>query len=71
MGFGKCKILLSFFYNTPNNTLCSFWKCTDKNIPPFPRDKDRRPTLDIIRKRKKRNTDNAYLKGCFDSYENV
>lgn len=71
MGFGKCKILLSFFYNTPNNTLCSFWKCTDKNIPPFPRDKDRRPTLDIIRKRKKRNTDNAYLKGCFDTYENV
>ena len=71
MGFGKCKILLSFFYNTPNNTLCSFWKRTDKNIPPFPRDKDRRPTLDIIRKRKKRNTDNAYLKGCFDTYENV
>lgn len=71
MGFERCKILLSFYYNTPNNTICSFWKCAGKNIPPFPRDKDRRPTLDAIRKRKKKNTDNAYQKGCLKDYENV
>lgn len=71
MGFGQCKILLSFYYNTPNNTICSFWKYTDKNIPPFPRDKYRRPTLDAIRKSKKKNINNAYQKGYFDAYENV
>lgn len=71
MGFEKCKILLSFYYNTPNNTLCSFWKYTEKNVPLFPRDRDKRLTLEAIKKRKKKNTDNAYLKGCVDTYENV
>ena len=71
MGFGECKILLSFYYNTPNNTICTFWKYAGKNIPPFPRDKDRRPTLEAIRQRKKKNMNNAYQKGCFENYENV
>lgn len=67
MGFEGCRILLSFYYNTPNNTLCSFWKYTDKNIPPFPRDKYKRPTLEAIRQKKKKMVNNAYRKGCFDT----
>lgn len=71
MGFGECKLLLSFYYNTPNNTLCSFWKYTEKNIPPFPRDKHKRLTLETIRKRKKKLTENAYRKGWVDTNGNA
>lgn len=71
MGFGGCRILLSFYYNTPNNTLCSFWKCTEKNIPPFPRGRNKRLALETIQARKQKLTENAYLKGCLDAHENA
>lgn len=35
MGFEDSQLLVSFYYNTPNNTLCSFWKETDRHIPLF------------------------------------
>lgn len=67
MGFRGCKLLLSFYYNTPNNTLCSFWKCEKDNIPVFPRDKYKRITLKSLQERKKKNRMNAYRKGCIDN----
>ena len=66
MGFKACKLLLSFYYNTPNNTLCTFWKYTGKNIPLFPRDKYKTMTIDALKSRKKTCKDNAYRKGCVD-----
>ena len=66
MGFRACKLLLSFYYNTPNNTLCSFWKFTDKNVPVFPRDKYIRPTVKYLQENKLHYQKNAYLKGCED-----
>lgn len=37
MGFAACKLLVSTYYDTPNNTLCSFWRVTNQNKPPFRR----------------------------------
>lgn len=70
MGFRGCKLLLSFYYNTPNNTLCSFWKCEKNNIPVFPRDSHKKITLKALQKRKDKNRKNAYRKGCIDN-ENI
>lgn len=70
MGFRACKLLLSFYYNTPNNTLCTFWKYTEQNNPVFPRDRHIRPTIEMLKKKKAHNRENAYLKGCADR-ENV
>ena len=61
MGFRQCKLLLAFHYETPNNTLCSFWKATDKNQPVFARSGYTRLSLDRIRKQKIHMRENAYL----------
>lgn len=60
MGFGRCKLLLAFHYETPNNTLCSFWKATDKNHPVFVRSGYARPSVDDLKKRDKHMQKNAY-----------
>ncbi len=43
MGFGECKLLVSFFYETPNDTLSIFWRKTKISPNPvfmrMPRDK--------------------------------
>lgn len=42
LGYKKSGILLSFYYNTPNNTLSTFWKRIDGEWNPlFPREDDR------------------------------
>lgn len=64
MGFRACKLLLSFYYNTPNNTLCSFWKYTKTNLPLFPRDKYMRPTIEALKNKKRHYVNNAYQMGC-------
>lgn len=61
MGFRQCKLLLAFHYETPNNTLCSFWKATDKNHPIFERSEYSRPSIDTLKKRKSHMANNAYL----------
>lgn len=61
MGFRQCKLLLAFHYETPNNTLCSFWKGTDKNYPVFERSGYSRPSVDTLKKQKGRLADNSYL----------
>lgn len=61
MGFRQCKLLLAFHYETPNNTLCSFWKATDRNSPVFERSGYSRPSIDTLKKQKSHLADNAYL----------
>lgn len=71
MGYRACKLLLSFYYNTPNNTLCTFWKAAEENVPVFPRDKYVRPTIDMLKMSAQHHKNNAYLKGLMDRDENV
>lgn len=61
MGFRQCKLLLAFHYETPNNTLCSFWKATDRNSPVFERSGYSRPSIDTLKKQKSHLVENAYL----------
>jgi len=66
MGFEENRLLLSFHYNTPNNTLCSFWRVTPNNEPPFYRDGDQpkmRPQLDDLKAVKKHANNNSYKFG--------
>lgn len=61
MGFRQCKLLLAFHYETPNNTLCSFWKATDKNNPIFERSEYSRPSINVLKQQKSHLAHNAYL----------
>lgn len=61
MGFHQCKLLLAFHYETPNNTLCSFWKATDKNTPVFARSGHSRLSVDALKNQKTHMKENAYL----------
>ena len=65
MGFNKNRLLLSFYYNTPNNTLSTFWRIGVEMEPPFYRDGNQvgRPHLDDLRKRKAQLSKQAYLFG--------
>ncbi|MDR0905451.1 MAG: hypothetical protein LBN00_04665 [Oscillospiraceae bacterium] len=59
MGFYESKQLISFYYNTPNNTLCCFWKESDIHTPLFKR-QGQRPTLSDLKDAKTGNVENAY-----------
>ena len=67
MGFQKNRLLISFYYNTPNNTLSTFWRIVPEiNEPPFYRDGDQpscRPSIDDLKKRDKEMRTNAYAYG--------
>lgn len=67
MGFEKNRMLLSFHYNTPNNTLSTFWRVVpEKNDPPFLRDGNqgmRRPTIDALKIRDADMRNHAYAFG--------
>ena len=60
LGFENSQLLLSFFYNTPNNTLCVFWKPTPKNFPLFTRTSFHRPSIDEIKHNRAIKRKNAY-----------
>lgn len=60
MGFENSQLLLSFFYNTPNNTLCMFWKPTETNFPLFMRTSFHRPELEEIKRNREVKRRNAY-----------
>lgn len=60
MGFGNSQLLLSFYYNTPNNTLCMFWKPTEENYPPFLRTSFTRPKIDDMKRYRENKRRNAY-----------
>ncbi len=60
LGFGKCEFLLSFFYNTPNNTLSNFWRPSKVSVPLFIRSSYVRPRIDFIKEQKLKNQKNGY-----------
>lgn len=60
MGFRECKLLIAFKYETPNNTLCNFWRVSNENFPVFERSSDKKCTLNDIKNVKKHMTNNAY-----------
>ena len=59
MGFEACKLLVSTYYDTPNNTMCTFWKVTNQNKPPFRR-LNQPCTLYRCQLKKRRTGDIAY-----------
>ena len=66
MGFCKNRLLVSLHYNTPNNTLSSFWRDTPDNEPPFPRDGDQPPKRPIpteMREQTRQTLSGAYAFG--------
>lgn len=62
MGFQRSCLLISFYYNTPNNTISTFWRPTDVNKPPFERKgkECKRPTVSDMVKKKKQADANSY-----------
>lgn len=67
MGFDKCKLTISFYYNTPNNTLCNFWEYSDIHTPLFERRSQTRPTINNLKSRKSSNKINAYLQKAVEN----
>lgn len=62
MGFQEAALGVGFYYNTPNNTLSSFWCETNENSPPFKRDGNQPPkiSLEHLKATKKSTDKNAY-----------
>lgn len=69
LGFENSQLLLSFFYNTPNNTLCIFWKPTKINFPLFTRSSFRRPSIEEIKLNRAIKRKNAYEMAKIDRTE--
>ncbi len=62
MGFQEARLGVAFYYNTPNNTLSSFWCETKENFPPFKRDGNQpRLSLEHLKATKKATDNNAYI----------
>lgn len=76
MGFKESKVLLAFTYDTPNNTLCNFWKKTEFHKPIFKSDRivnsnKSRITVNDLKKKKKESKNKAYKYGCKENqFEN-
>ena len=62
LGFNGSEALVSFYNDTPNNTLGVFWKETSMNTPLFPRKNDKRPAWQIMNKNKVTRSASNYLK---------
>lgn len=60
MGYAGSKLLVSFFYETPNNTLCTFWRYGEKHVPLFERSSNQKFSLAEIKRRKEQLRKNAY-----------
>lgn len=60
MRFSCCKLLISFNYNTPNNTLCNFWLSSPDHYPLFLRNGKRKYSLNDIIKRRKEQRKRSY-----------
>ncbi len=62
MGFEKSCVLISFYYNTPNNTISCFWLPTDLNKPPFTRQAKecKRPGICDLKQKKNMSKANSY-----------
>ncbi|MBR1930899.1 MAG: hypothetical protein IJ833_05415 [Lachnospiraceae bacterium] len=60
MGYERGKLLIAFYYETPNNTLCTFWRYGANHVPLFERSSNQTITLEEIKRRKKKMADQAY-----------
>ena len=59
MGYKESKLIVSTYYNTPNNTLSVFWHDTEQNKSIFRR-KNHIPSLDDLKQKKQTQQDTAY-----------
>lgn len=67
MGFQTNRLLVSFYYNTPNNTLCTFWRAAPTSLPLFQRRGDQAlspPKIADLKMRKQQMCRQAYAFGC-------
>ena len=64
LGFYNTEALVSFYNDTPNNTLEIFWKDTKENEALFPRKNDEKPSWKDLNKKKKIRNNSNYLNGC-------
>ncbi len=64
LGFEDSQALVSFLYNTPNNTLSNFWRPSMESIPLFMRTTYSRTQVSDMIQRRKNNVLNAYQIGC-------
>lgn len=62
LGKDKSQCLLSFYNDTPNNTLSSFWFCNDSWEPIFKRKKKQKPQWLKDKKRERTNRNYDYRK---------
>ena len=46
-GYDNSQLLLSFCYNTPNNTIAAFWRPSTISIPLFKRDNCQKHSMNI------------------------
>lgn len=70
MGFENSQFLVSFFYNTPNNSLCMFWKVSNYNFPLFMRTSYKRPNITDIKRNRESRKKNAYEAGRLSRIDN-
>lgn len=73
LGYGKTQALISFEYNTPNNTLGLFWHEDDNLIAMFKRHKKKRTYLsdmqkDVEKRKKQRDLDIIYKHDIEEKY---
>jgi hypothetical protein len=71
MGFRQCKLLLAFHYETPNNTLCSFWRGTNINYPIFERSGNSGLTVKDLKIRKRHMSENSYFYKSLNRGDNL
>lgn len=62
-GYQKNQCLVSFYYDTPNNTLSVFWRPTKIAPPIFTRATYTRPSVDDCKNNKRKMMLNAYERG--------
>lgn len=63
MGFRQNRLLVSFYYNTPNNTLSTFWRFTPYLLPPFERSGNQplsRPNIEAMKSKSRQMRTGAY-----------
>ena len=62
LGYNESEALVSFYNDTPNNTLGVFWMETPMHTPLLPRKNDKRPKWQTMNKNRKTRNESNYLK---------
>lgn len=64
LGFEEAEALMSFYNNTPNDTLGLFWFISEKNEPIFPRDLEEKPGWKLSKDEKSKRRREQYEAKC-------